>query len=95
MRFNHNLDVLIECHQKSQQAFDRELAELAAQHLRYIGLADSEQVSGFHLLKAALLKDRVNLEYKLRFDQVLFGVGYAEVLKHVAASGFVSLPVSH
>jgi hypothetical protein len=55
MRFHDNLDILIERHQEAQQAFDGELAELAAQHLRDIGLADSEQISGFHLLEAAFL----------------------------------------
>ncbi len=55
MRFHNNLDILIERHQEAQQAFDRELAELSAQHLRYIGLADSEQISGLDLLEAAFL----------------------------------------
>src|SRR5271165_2247327 len=95
VRFHNNLDILIERHQEAEQAFDGELAELAAQHLRYIGLADSEQSSGFHLFEAALLQDRINLEYKLRFCQVLFGIGHAEVLKYVAASGSVSLFVAH
>jgi hypothetical protein len=42
VRFHDNLHVVIERDQKAQQAFDGELAELAAQHLRHIGLADAE-----------------------------------------------------
>ena len=49
MRLHHNFHILIQRHQEAQQAFNGELAELAAQHLGYIGLADSEQLSGFYL----------------------------------------------
>ena len=56
MRFHHDLDILIERHQEAQQAFHGELAEFAAQHLRDIRLADSEQFSGFHLLEAAFFR---------------------------------------
>ena len=49
MWFHDNLDILIEPHQQAQQPFDGELAELAAQHLRHIGLADSKQFSGLNM----------------------------------------------
>ena len=55
VRLHDNLDILIERHQEAQQSLDGELAELAAQHIRHIGLADSEQISGFHLFEAAAL----------------------------------------
>ena len=95
MRFHNNLNIVIEGYQETQQAFDGELAELSAQHLRDIGLADAKQLGGFHLLEAALLQDRVDLEYKLRLDQMLFRIGHADVLEHVAAPGFISLFVAH
>jgi hypothetical protein len=55
MRFHHNLYILIERRQEAQQAFHGELAKLSSQHLRYIRLADSEQISGFHLCEGAFL----------------------------------------
>jgi hypothetical protein len=85
MRFHNNLNVVIECDQEPQQAFDGELAKLAAQHFRDIGLAHAEQLSGFDLLESAFLQNCVDFEYKLRFVQVLFGVGHTDVLKHIAA----------
>lgn len=63
VRFHYNLDNLTERHQGAQRAFNGELAKPAAQHPRYIGLADSQQVSGFHLLEAASLQDRVKLTH--------------------------------
>jgi hypothetical protein len=53
MRFHDNLNILIQRQEEAQQAFDGELAEVAAQHLRDVGLTDSEQISRFHLLQAA------------------------------------------
>jgi hypothetical protein len=47
-RFHDNLHILIQCHQEAQPAFGGELAEVAWQHLRDIGLANTEQVSRFH-----------------------------------------------
>src|ERR1017187_2907443 len=88
---HNNLDILIESHQKMEQAFNRKLTELAAQHLRYIGLANAKQSSGFYLFQAPLFHDGVDLEDQLRLNEVLFRVRYPNVLKHIAASGFVSL----
>jgi hypothetical protein len=92
MRFHDNLHILIQRDQEAQQAFDGELAEVAAQHLRDIGLADAEQICRLHLLQSAFLQDRVNLEHELRLNQVLFGIGHAYILEHVAAAsrhGFI------
>jgi hypothetical protein len=74
MRPHHNLNILIKRHQEAQQAFDRELAELAAQHLGDIGLADPKQFRGFYLFEAPLLQDCVNLENQLRFNQMPLNV---------------------
>jgi hypothetical protein len=41
-----NLHILVERYQEAQQAFHGKLPELTAQHLRNIGLADSEQAGG-------------------------------------------------
>ena len=71
MGSHHNLHVLIQRHQKTQQALDRELPELSAQHLGDIGLADSKQLGGRCLREAALFQDGVNLENQVRFDQML------------------------
>jgi hypothetical protein len=82
--------VVIEGDEEVQKALDGELAEVAAQQLGDIGLADAEQGGGLDLFEAALFHDRVDLEDQLRLDQVLFGVGQAEIFEHVAASDFVS-----
>src|ERR1700691_4071223 len=52
VRLHHNFHILVERDQEAQQAFHGELAELTAQHLRNIGLADSEQAGGLPLFEA-------------------------------------------
>ena len=86
-----DVHVLIEGDEETQKALHGELAEVAAQHLRDIGLADAEEGSGLDLFQAALFHDRIDLEDQLCLDQVLFGVGQAEVFKYVAAAEFVIL----
>ncbi len=54
VRLHDNLHVLVERHEKAQQAFHGKLPELTAQHLRNIGLADSEQAGGLYLFEAAI-----------------------------------------
>jgi hypothetical protein len=48
-----NLHILVERYQEAQKAFHGKLSELTAQHLRDIGLADSEQAGGLYLFEAA------------------------------------------
>ena len=95
MRFHHNLDILIEGYQEAQQAFDGELAELAAQHLRDIWLANSEQLGSFHLLEAASFQDCVNLENQLCLNLMLLGVRHTDVLKDIIASNLMALFAAH
>jgi hypothetical protein len=57
-----DLHVLVEGDQEAQKALDGKLAEVAAQHLGDIGLADAEQGGGLDLFEAALLDDRVDFE---------------------------------
>src|SRR5271157_154658 len=66
VRLHHNLHILIERHQEAQKALNGKLPELTAQHLRYIGLADSEQLGGLDLSQAAIFHDPVDFEHKLR-----------------------------
>jgi len=54
VRLHDNLHILVERHQEAQQAFHEKLPELTAQHLRNIGLADSEQAGGLYLFEAAI-----------------------------------------
>ena len=49
VRLHDNLHILVERYQEAQKAFHGKLPELTAQHLRNIGLADSEQAGGLHL----------------------------------------------
>jgi hypothetical protein len=42
VRLYDNLDILIERHREAEKTFDGKLTELAAQHLRYIGLANAK-----------------------------------------------------
>jgi len=51
VRLYHDLNILIERHKEAQKALNGKLPELAAQHLRYIGLADSEQIGGLDLFR--------------------------------------------
>jgi len=89
-----DLHVLIEGDEEAQKALHGELAEVAAQHPGDIGLPGAEQGGGLDLFQAALFHDRIDLENQLCLDQVLFGVGQAEVFEDVAASYFV-FPVAH
>ena len=86
MRLYYDLHILIERHEKTQKALNGKLPEFTAQHLRHIGLTDAEQICGLNLLQTPIFQDRVDLEYKLRLDQVLFRIGNADVFEHVAAS---------
>lgn len=67
------------------------MTELAAKHFGNVGLFDVEERGGLGLFEASALQDSVDLEDELRLDQVLFGVGDAEVLEDVSASDFVPI----
>ena len=58
VRLDYDLHILIERHEETQEALNGKLPELTAQHLRYIGLADAEQIGGLNLFQAAILHDR-------------------------------------
>jgi hypothetical protein len=91
VRLHHNLDILIQRHQEAQKAFDGKLTEFSAQHFRYIGLSNAKQIRGFFLFQTALFHERVNLEYQLGFDEVIFRVRDADVFEDIPASAFVRL----
>src|ERR1017187_5300905 len=91
MRLDDDLHILIERHEKAQQALNGKLPELTAQHLGYVGLADAQQIGRLDLFQATLFHERVDLEYKLRLDEMLFRIRRAEILEHVPAADFVSL----
>jgi hypothetical protein len=71
------------------------LPELTAQHLRYVGPADSEQIGSFDLFQATIFHNRVDLGYKLRLDQMLLGIRHTEILEHIAAASLVFPLVAH
>jgi len=75
VRLYDDLHVLIEGYEKAQKALHGELAEVAAQQLGDIGLADAEQGGGLNLFQAALFQDRIDLEDQLSFNKVFFGAG--------------------
>jgi hypothetical protein len=54
MRFYHNFNILIERYQEAQKTLDRELPEVAAQHLGDIGLFNTKRISGFGLFQTAV-----------------------------------------
>src|SRR5271165_141573 len=95
VRLDDDLHILIESHEEPQKALNGKLPELTAQHLGYIWLTDAKQIGSLHLFQTAILHDRVDLEYKLRLDQMLLRIRHTDVLEHIAASGFVSLLVGH
>jgi hypothetical protein len=89
VRLHDDLDILIERHQEAQKALNRELPELAAQHLGNVGLSDGEKSGSLNLFQAAIFHDCVDFENQLRLHQVLFGVRHAEVFEHIPAPGCV------
>ena len=87
--FDNDLDILPKRHKETQQAFDRKLPKLPAQHFGDIGLANAKQTCGFDLFQAALFHNRVNLQHQLRLDKMLVGMGKAEVSEDIVASCFI------
>src|SRR5712692_7045602 len=63
MGLHDDLHVLIQRHEKTQKALHGELPELSAQHLGYVGLADTQQISDLDLFQTPLFHDRVDLEH--------------------------------
>jgi hypothetical protein len=88
----HDLHVLIQRHKKTQKALHGKLAELASEHLGYIGLADPKQFGGLHLFQAALFHDGVNLEDQLSFDKMLICISNPDVFEHIPAADLTCLP---
>jgi hypothetical protein len=91
MRLYQDFNILIECHEKAKKALHGKLPELSAQHLGDIGLADAEQIGRLDLFQAALFHERINLENKLRLNEVLVRIQHSEILEHVPAAAFVPL----
>ena len=54
----------MDCPTLLRQALDGKLPEIAPQHLRYIGLADAEQITGLNPFQSAIFHDRVDFEYE-------------------------------
>ena len=67
MRTHDDLNIVIQPYQEAEQPFNRELPELAAQHLGYIRLTDAEQRGSLGLFHAALFHDGVDFIDQLRF----------------------------
>jgi hypothetical protein len=91
MRLYHDLDILIERHQEAQKALNGKLPEFSPQHFGNVGLANAKQLCGLNLFETALFQDRIDLEYKLRLNEVLLRIRHADVLEHIAAPEFMSL----
>jgi hypothetical protein len=66
VRLYDNLHILLERHEKAQEAFNGKLAELTAQHFGYIWLANAEQIGGLDLFQAAIFQDRVDFEHYIK-----------------------------
>ena len=90
MRFDHDLDILIERHEKAKKALHRKLPEFAAQHLRNIGLAYADQTGRLDLFQSALLQNRVDFEDELRLDAMFVCFRLAEIIEHVPAADLLS-----
>jgi hypothetical protein len=87
----HDLYILIERYEEAQKALNGKLPELTSQHLGNVGLADAEQLGGLNLFETALFHDGIDLEYKLRFNEVLLRIRHTNVLEHIATPEFISL----
>src|ERR1700683_1643377 len=89
---DHDLNVLIERHKKTQKTLYGKLAELASEHLGDVRLANAKQIGGFHLFQAALFHDGVNLEHQLSFDKMLICISHPDILEHIPATDLICLP---
>jgi hypothetical protein len=67
-----DLNILIEGYKKPQQAFNRKLSKLTAQHIGDIWLTDTEQLGSIHLFQSSFFQEGVNFEHELRLNEVLF-----------------------
>ena len=84
------LHILTQRHEEPQQTFNRKLPKLASQHFGYIGLTDSKQTSGFDLFQPSLFHDRVDLEYQLSLDEMLFRIWHTDFFEYITAAFFVA-----
>ena len=66
MRLHHDFNVLSERDEKPHQPFDGELPEISAEHLRHVGLPDTEKSSCFRLLEIAGFHQSVDLVDQLK-----------------------------
>jgi hypothetical protein len=92
MRRDQDFNVLIESHEKTQEALYGKLPQLAAQHLGHVGLPDAEQIGCLDLFQATLSHERVDFADQLGLDEVLVCIPHAEVFAFVPMAAFLSFP---
>jgi hypothetical protein len=88
---NGDLHVLAQCRQKLHKASDGKVTGAVPHQQRDLRLLHAENFGDLDLCHAAVLKDCIDLQRELRFEQFLFGIGKAKVCEHVSAAlGYMS-----
>jgi len=81
-----DLDVLAEGGEELHEAADAEVSGTIAHEEGDLGLLDAEDFGDFDLGQAAVLEDGIDLQGELGFEELLFGIGEAEIGEDVAAA---------
>src|SRR5713226_9756510 len=87
-RLYGDLDVLAEGGEKVHETLDGKRTGAVAHQGRNVRLLDAENLAGFGLLEAAFFDEAVNLQRKLGFQELLFGMGETEVGKNISTTFF-------
>jgi hypothetical protein len=90
VRLYNDLNIPIQLDEKAQKPFNRELAELAAEHLGYVRLANTKQGSSVSLFHPLLFHDGVDFEHQLRLNQMLIRIWHSEILEAIPLPDFVA-----
>src|ERR1700693_1907768 len=81
-----DFNILAQSRKEFHKASDRKAARAVAHQQGNLGLLHAENFGDLHLGHAAALKDRINLQGELRFEQPLLGIWEAKICKDVSAA---------
>ena len=85
-----NFHVLTQSREKFHDASNGKVARAISHQQRDLRLPHAENFGDLNLCHAAILQDRIDLQGKLGLEQLLLGIGKAQVCKDVSAAfGYV------
>jgi hypothetical protein len=88
-----NLDILAESGEEIHKPFHRKRSRTIAHERRNMRLLDAKNLSGFGLRDTALPDQPVDLQRKLRLEQLLLGIGQAKIGKYIPAAFLTAGPL--